>query len=588
MQSKFMVVVGILLSWMALASPVLAAEQITSFQSDITLNQDTSLTIKESIVFETDELKHGIYRYIPFRYQRHGLNYTAAITNEYITDEKGQSLEYERSMSNGNVTFKIGDPDRTFTGTKNYVITYTVKDAVQRYEGFDELYWDITGEGWQIPIATTSAAIHSPHAKVTEAVCFSGVFGSDDKLCRVVGQTTNEVKVTYPQIINYNDNVTVGLKLDQNNSLQFPTQTEKTLRAVLDNLNLLLLIAPALVMGAAWFAKGRDRVFISPNVFENDETKPQQTAPLLWSRRPPFVYEPIKELSPGEAGALMDEKVDNQDVVSEMMELARKKYLKIERTEKKKLLGLTTETDYVFTKLKDAEGTLPEAQYYLHESIFKGGKKTVTMSSLKGTFYTEMDQAKKLIFASLTEKKLFPTNPQSVKGVGIGIAIGMLALAFIWMFQVLERGQWLGIPLMIVSAPLTLLFANALPAKTAKGSNLALQARGLKETIARGKWREKIKEKNLFIEEVLPFAIALGVVDQLARDMKDLNLKPPQYVSGGTSMMRGYAFNSMVNDFSSSVSSNMAYNPNSSSSGGSFSGGGSSGGGGGGGGGGSW
>ena len=28
------------------------------------------------------------------------------------------------------------------------------------------------------------------------------------------------------------------------------------------------------------------------------------------------------------------------------------------------------------------------------------------------------------------------------------------------------------------------------------------------------------KEKNLFIEEVLPFAISLGVVDQLTKDME--------------------------------------------------------------------
>jgi uncharacterized membrane protein len=569
-------------------TPVLAFEQIDSFTSEITINQDTSLSIKEVIQYRTDLEKHGIYRYIPFRYRRNGLNYTAAISQEKITNEKGQTIPFERSMSDGNVTFKIGDPDRTFTGVQTYVISYRVKDALQRYEGFDELYWDITGEGWQIPIASTTATIRSPHAQVTEAACFSGVFGSDDTLCRIVSQTTEQVSLLYPQVINYNDNVTVGLKLNQANALDFPTPTEKNIQRFLDNANLVILILPALIMGGVWWRKGRDKLFISPNVFEHDEAKPQRTAPLFWQRRAPFVYEPIKDLTPGEAGALMDEKVDNEDVVAEIIELARKKYLKIERVETKKFLGLAKDTDYVFTFLKDSDGKLSAAQSYLHEHIFSGGETSVKMSSLKGTFYTEMEQTKKLIFESLTDKKLFSSNPQTVKGVGLGVAIAMLAGAFIWMFQVLERGQWLGIPLMILSTPFTLLFANALPAKTAKGSNLGLQAKGLKETIARGQWREKIKEKHLFVEEVLPFAIALGVVDQLARDMEALNLKPPQYIGGSSAMMHNYAFHSLVSDFSHQVSSNMAYNPSSSSSGGSFSGGGSSGGGGGGGGGGSW
>ncbi len=90
----------------------------------------------------------------------------------------------------------------------------------------------------------------------------------------------------------------------------------------------------------------------------------------------------------------------------------------------------------------------------------------------------------------------------------------------------------------------------------------------------------------MFIEEVLPFAVSLGVVNQLAKQMEALNIKPPQYISStGLTTWNTAQF---VSGFSSEVASGLSYNPSSSSSGGSGFSGGSSGGGGGGGGGGSW
>lgn len=90
-------------------------------------------------------------------------------------------------------------------------------------------------------------------------------------------------------------------------------------------------------------------------------------------------------------------------------------------------------------------------------------------------------------------------------------------------------------------------------------------------------------EKHLFIEEILPFAVALNVVDQLSRDMKELGLEPPKYM-GGTN----FGTAAFVSSFTSDLGAGLTYNPSSSSSGGGGFGGGSSGGGGGGGGGGSW
>lgn len=117
---------------------------------------------------------------------------------------------------------------------------------------------------------------------------------------------------------------------------------------------------------------------------------------------------------------------------------------------------------------------------------------------------------------------------------------------------------------------------------------MLLQARGLRETIKRGAWRQKIKEKQLFIEEILPYAVALNVINDLANDLDDLGIEPPDYVAAAGSVT-GLSTSQLVTDFTQQSISTLSYNPNSksSSSGSGFSGG-SSGGGGGGGGGGSW
>jgi uncharacterized membrane protein len=132
-------------------------------------------------------------------------------------------------------------------------------------------------------------------------------------------------------------------------------------------------------------------------------------------------------------------------------------------------------------------------------------------------------------------------------------------------------------------------FALSMPRRTAWGYSLKRQIVGLAWYLEKGKWRHEVSEKHLFIEEILPLAVTLGVVDKLTQDMKDLELSPPKYFAG-TNMT---TFGSDLGRFETTTTSSLLSTPggkgSSSWSGGSgFSGGGSSGGGFGGGGGGSW
>ena len=125
--------------------------------------------------------------------------------------------------------------------------------------------------------------------------------------------------------------------------------------------------------------------------------------------------------------------------------------------------------------------------------------------------------------------------------------------------------------------------------RTAWGYSLYRQIVGLRFYLNLGKWREEITEKNLFFEEILPLAMALGIIDKLAKKMADLGIEPPRYFQGMVLANFGRDFDSFNTLASSNLSSSPTSSGRSSWSGGSgFSGGGSAGGGFGGGGGSSW
>jgi len=573
-----------LVSFFVITPPAFAKEIINSFDSQIEINQNTSLNITETINYETDLAKHGIYRYIPITYNQDGEKIKLPISKIKITDQNGNHIPYSLTTDQKNITLKIGDKDKTFVGQQTYIISYQVKNTLQQFDNHDELYWDITGEGWQVDIASASTTIISPFATIQKVTCLSGKVGGNDQLCQAEIEDGKAV-FTYNQLISYGDNLTVALSLDQNNQLIFPTQTDQYLNWLQLNWPIMLIPLPTLILFWWWYKKGRNFEFLSANVYDLNPKKPTRLSPVRFSTRTPFVYQPIDQLSSGEAGALIDERVDNQDVIAEILELARKKYLKIEAIETKKLFG--TKTDYQFIKLENGTKALTTTQSFLLKEIFKT-QNTIKVSELKGTFYLVMSQAKQKMTQSLVEKKLYTSNPNHVKGLGIAtLVISTVGILLIFIILLFPWGiVWPMIPL-IVQFPLGLLFALSLPQKSAVGNNLYLQTKGLKQSIKYGKWREKIKEKNLFIEEVLPFAVSLGVVNQLAKDMEKLDIKPPDYIQ--TNNLTAFSTAHFINNFNTEVTNNLSYNPNSSSSsGGSGFSGGSSGGGGGGGGGGSW
>jgi uncharacterized membrane protein len=533
---------ALLFTLFSLANPltVKAIDKITDFHSDITINQDTSISIKETIKYTTDQQKHGIFRTIPFKYNQ----YTASIKKIDV------NVPFSRSTNNGNLVLKIGDSQKTFSGNKTYEISYTLHNTILS-KNKPELYLDITGEYWQIPIEKSSATIHSPYAKIISSNCYSGLINSNDKLCQFDLQN-----FSYSETINNGSNFTIYTSLSPNNQLIFPINY--------NYLKIPLALILSLLIILLWYFKGRDQIFVSPNVFNTDSSLPKKLKPLFYHERIPFVYKPLL-ITPGIAGTIIDQQTNNRDIIAEIIDLAHKKYLKITLIPKK---GIFSKDDFLFEKLKSSNNKLPQQQKYLLDNIFNQNK-SIKLSALKNTFYKYFNKSKTIITESLIKEKYFFYNPQIAKIFLIIILI--IINIFI---------SKLNTNIFIFNFIISLFIIKNFSQRTAVGHNLMLQVKGLQKTIKLGKWREKIKEKNLFIEEILPFAISLGVVNKLAKDMNKLGIAPPEYFNGF--LLANHSLQSSLNSFSSTFNSqiNAASGSHSSSSGG-FSGGGFGGGGGG-------
>ncbi|MCL6614296.1 MAG: DUF2207 domain-containing protein, partial [Firmicutes bacterium] len=134
---------------------------IESFQAQIDVQPDGTLRIVETILVDFGGLqRHGIYRDIPvvYRYdEERDRRYDLSVDS--VTDIRGQSIKYQVSQPGGYKRIRIGDPDRYVTGQQSYRITYRVRDALNAFPDHDELYWNVTGNGWAFPIDRAAAEV---------------------------------------------------------------------------------------------------------------------------------------------------------------------------------------------------------------------------------------------------------------------------------------------------------------------------------------------------------------------------------------------------------------------------------------------
>ncbi len=571
-------ILNLILSLVVFISPAFAQYfTINKFHSDIMIQEDSSIIVKETIDVEFHRPRHGIYREIPFKYRD---DFGKAVTTPTrvlsVTDQSGKPLKYQVTKTGPVVNIKIGDAKRYVEGRWTYIIAYEAENVVLFFNDHDELYWNVTGNYWKAPIKEASATVALTTKKKSKNLMvagYEGGYGSKEEC----GYETyeNSGKFFTKRSLKMGEGMTIAFGWDKGLVLP-PSSWKKFLWAInpRENWIFLLAIFSFIYMLNQWYRKGRD-----PRVRESVTV----------------MYEPPKfenrPLTPGEVGTLIDERLDPRDITSTIVGLAVKEYIKIEETKKEGLVF--DKKDYYLKKVKSHDSNLNPFEIELMKALFPAALPGTFISDLKNKFYTNLDGLKKALYGELIRKKYFLSSPEKVRNSYIAAGFVVLVLAVLsFVFVTPGSGAKSLIAGILTGIPV-LAFAKFMPAKTRAGASAYIDILGFQEFMNRAEKDrlERMGDMNLF-SKFLPYAIALDVADNWAKAFEGIYQDPPDwYVSPvGFRTFSPYAFTLSLNSVTSDLSSAMFSAPRGSSGGGGggFGGGGSSGGGFGGGGGGSW
>lgn len=553
----------------------ISPESIQSFNARIKVNIDNSVDITENIIYFTGMGdRHGIYRDI-YPYSSEGREMDISVTS--VVDENNNTYQYKVLNSGKNIRVKIGDPDTTFNGLKNYIISYHATNAVAHPEGVDEIYWNVTGNEWNIPIYSAKASVVLPDgAMMSQSACYFGTNGSKNK-CSDASYLDGAYQFSSPSSLNTGEGLTVAIGFPKGvvapylGSEGMPSFWSKYGGWIVGGLMPLLTLIFSLIY---WYRNGRD---------------PKGTGVIIAQ------YDVPNGLTPMEVSGIVNEKVDVKQLGAEIIYLATKGYLKITQSENT-VFGFIKDKDYIFTQLKDYSD-LSDSDRRVMQAIFASGSNiggNVSLDSLKATLYVDAPDIKTSFLGDLLTKGYYKNLGRMKNKAGImatfifmsiwaSMFFGGLISSFVSSTSIFPITAGIFISIIIYA-----IIFHFSPAKTEKGVAMKEYLLGLKEYLQIAE-KDRLQfhnapEKNPEIfEKLLPYAMILGVVDIWAREFEGVYTTPPSwYVGPMGSNFNAIVFASNMTNFNSFAGSSFA--PASSGSGG----GGFSGGGGGGGGGGGW
>src|ERR1700730_8461169 len=135
---------------------------IHDFHAELDVLPDSSLDVTETIRVEFTGAWQGIYRTIPVEYEGPGgFNYSLFVTDISATDSNGSALRIEKQRSGRNLKLKIFVPAAEDT-SRNIGLHYRVRAGLRLFDDHDELYWNVTGTDWDVPIESASAHVILP------------------------------------------------------------------------------------------------------------------------------------------------------------------------------------------------------------------------------------------------------------------------------------------------------------------------------------------------------------------------------------------------------------------------------------------
>ncbi len=591
---------------------------IDAYNIDITLNENNTFDITETITAYFNISKHGIYRKIPLKNKIVRLDGTTSTNRAQISNLKVND-KYTISKIDGAYNIQIGDANKTITGKKTYVIKYTYNIGKDPIKDYDELYYNIIGNEWDTVIGNITFSITMPKEFDANKLGFSyGTKGSVENSKINYTVSDNTITGKYNGILNAGEALTIRCELPEGYFVGAQNNIN-----VFDYLIYIVPVISLILSFILWYLFGRDK-----KVVETVEFYPPEGFNSL------------------EVGFLYKGNANKTDVTSLLIYLADKGYIQISEIKEKTLFSTTN--SFKITKLKEYDGNNVNERLFL-EGLFKksffSSKKSseneVTLSELYNNFYITVNEILKntnskenkqkifekkstnkkiflilmmlisyvlitaipiltyshgeiLIFAlifpgigfSVLFSMVFGNTPISVKIFGIVWGLGFGGIPWITMvlpIMVQETFYLVGYLIGIICIIGMAICLKYLPQRTKYGLEILGKIKGFKnylETAEKNKLEAMVLENPNYFYDILPYTYVLGVSDKWIEKFEEITLEAPNWYVGSRPFTVA-TFGTFMNSAMASANSAMTSSPSSSSSGGGSAGGGSGGGGGG-------
>lgn len=555
-----------------LAVPCLATadERILDYHSDILIRQDGWIEVTERIEVraEGERIRRGIYRDYPTRYEDR-LGNDVEVDYEPLSVLRNDYREEFHTEQRGNgVRTYFGSADRRLEpGIHTYVYRYHAGRMLGFFETHDELYWNVTGHGWDFPIEEASATVSFEFDVPTDAIgvdAWTGTYGGQGRdYTASTGEGRAFFETTAP--LGVHEGLTIVVNWPKG-FVEAPGPAEKAGWLLSDNANLLAAAAGLLALFAwyvpIWQKYGRD---------------PEPGT--LVTR-----YEPPEGFSPASLRYIDNMGYDNEAMTAAVLNLAVKGYLRIDK-----------HSDRYSLRQLDAEAVRPAlaaGEKALLQALFSEND-TVLLDDVNHELLGEARSKHRAALRREYASRYFVTNgAMNLPAILVVIAAAVIA------FNLGSGATPAVLALLAAAAAVLVFFAIVMKRPTIVGRKVLDQAAGFRDYLQVAE-KDAMNLRNppaltpeLF-ERYLPFALALGVDQQWSerfaavlagvRGPDRATYHPAWYAGAWNTRDFSTATSALTSSLGSAISSSMqAPGSSSGSGGGGFSGGGGGGGGGGG------
>ncbi|MEZ4514996.1 MAG: DUF2207 domain-containing protein [Chloroflexota bacterium] len=513
-KSTTVYMIGVLLLLMLLAPATSFAQSKVFFWRQ----WDIDITLRENGDMDVEERQTLDFSGDPFTYGFRSIVTGSAGNNEGITNvrvREGDRL-YTEASNNAPGTFKITqEGSETFiywyfeptVGEHTYTFSYTIKGGVRvgtLDEGSgDQIYWTVIPDDHPARVQASRVTIRLPegvaaqqYTDTTDYLVAAYTGGAEDGTV-VIDVEENGRFITYerafPLLVGDSFDVRVqfphGLLNIPKPAWQSREERSDVAGTFILAIGVFLAVTGPLGVLVMWYARGRD--------------------PQVDLIVPEYLSEPPDDLPPAVIGTLVDEQADMSDIMSILLDLARRGYVTITEEERTHRF---TRTD------KNQKDLRPFEKSFLRALL--GTKDERTLKEMNYSFAQHLPKIRKQLYEEIVSLKLVPRSPEAVRMRYAGLGAGIMVLGVascLGMFLIFTDSEALGGAALCVGGALgltglmTIIAGRHMPKKTVLGTETAVKWNAFITYLKNIEKYSDLQTATDIFAKYLPYAVAFGL-----------------------------------------------------------------------------